>query len=648
MNVSISPVLRRGNALVRMLAFALAALLPAVALAQPAQDLPGRVGRVADLGGELFLAPQDKPDAWNAVGINWPVTSGDNLWVGNDGRAEIDFGGGQLRLAGDSNVHVSRLDDRSFALFLAQGRAAVRVRVLDPGDSVYIDTPNAQVAIPRPGLYRIDVSEDRTQTRIIVREGEANVLTQGTVQQVLPGQAASVDGADPRYATVVNGIGTDGFDAWVASRDRRYAGRSNYVSPQMVGAADLDQYGTWSQTPEYGAVWFPTEVAADWAPYRNGYWVDVGGWGPTWVDAAPWGYAPFHYGRWVWWGGRWAWAPGRFVARPIWAPALVGWAGGAGWGVAVGIGGPVYGWVPLGWGEPFRPWWGHCSFGCWERFNRPVNVNITINNFNNPPPPRWVNASRPGGMTAVSQAAFTSRQPVQANLVRMPREAVTSAPVMNSAPAVRIQPTQLSARPERAPPAASTFQTTYARPAPPAATATGVRPLQPGTDASRSRTPSTTAVQAPPRAGTYTPPASTARQAPSQPAFAPSQPSQARQVQPQQPAQAHVAPPSQGNAMRARGQETMPMPQAQRAPVQPSQSMQRAAPQPQVAQQPVQRAAPQAQPQPQPRAMPQQPSPAPQAQGSRGGDRGSGDGGGNRGRGDDQGGGGGQANRAPR
>ena len=26
-------------------------------------DLPGRVGRVADVAGELFLAPQDQPDA---------------------------------------------------------------------------------------------------------------------------------------------------------------------------------------------------------------------------------------------------------------------------------------------------------------------------------------------------------------------------------------------------------------------------------------------------------------------------------------------------------------------------------------------------------------------------------------------------------
>ena len=78
--------------------------------------------------------------------------------VERDGRAEVDYGGGQFRLAGDTNLHVARLDDRQLALFVAQGRVIVRVRVLDPGDSVRIDTPNTQVALVRPGLYRIDVA----------------------------------------------------------------------------------------------------------------------------------------------------------------------------------------------------------------------------------------------------------------------------------------------------------------------------------------------------------------------------------------------------------------------------------------------------------------------------------------------------------
>ena len=220
--------------------------------------------------------------------------------------------------------------------------------------------------------------------------------------------------------TCTTALGNDGFDTWSANRDRRYerSRSATYVSRQMVGYADLDEYGTWSQQPEYGAVWYPTSVPADWAPYRNGYWVDVGKWGPTWVDAAPWGYAPFHYGRWVYAGNRWGWCPGSYVARPYWAPALVGWTGGPGWGLSVSAGAPVYGWVPLAWGEPFRPWWGGCSNGCWDRYNRPYAVNVAERR--RAPPARYVNWNAPGGLSAVSGATFIERKPVRANLVNVP------------------------------------------------------------------------------------------------------------------------------------------------------------------------------------------------------------------------------------
>lgn len=459
-SATVAAVIRLASLTLLLFAAVLASAMPARA----DDDLPGRVGRVANLAGEVFVAPQDNPEQWTPVGINYPVTGGDNLWVGNEGRAEIDFGGGQFRLAGDTNLHLSRLDDRQFALFVAQGRVSVRIRVLEAGESAYVDTPNAQLVLTRPGLYRIDVSEGRDQTRLTVREGEANVQTGGAVAQVLPGQTAVIDGADARHATVRNGMGSDGFDTWVASRDRRYerSRSTQYVSRQMVGYADLDEYGTWDRVPEYGAVWYPSNVAADWAPYRNGYWTEVGNWGPTWVDYAPWGYAPFHYGRWAYIGGRWGWCPGAFVARPLWAPALVGWAGGPGWGFSVTVGSPVFGWVPLGWGEPYRPWWGRCSHGCWDRYNKPYAVNVAERH--GAPPTRYVNWNAPGGLSAVPGAAFIARKPVQQNLVQVPANMSATAPVLTGAPIVRAEPGRIPGRRpgDGAPPPASTFYPTIA------------------------------------------------------------------------------------------------------------------------------------------------------------------------------------------
>ena len=395
-----------------------------------------RVGRVADVGGELFLAPQDAPEQWVAIGINYPVANGDNLWVGNDGRAEVDFGIGQFRLAANTSLHLSRLDDANFALYVAQGQVILRVRVLEPGETARIDTPNSQIALTRPGLYRIEVSEDRQHTQLAVREGEAVVDTGTVAQQVLPGQSATLDGDAPRYAQLRNGVTTDGFDTWSASRDRHYdRNRVNApVSRQMVGAADLDDYGAWDTAPEYGAVWYPANVTEDWAPYRNGYWTEVGVWGPTWVDAAPWGYAPFHYGRWVHIRGRWGWCPGGYVAKPVWAPALVGWVGGPGWRVSGGSGAPIYGWVPLGWGEAYHPRWRGCSEGCWARYNKPYAVNPGVRR--NTPPERYANSSAPGGLTAVPAPAIAGRRPVASNLVAVSAGAVASAPIL-ATPSVR-------------------------------------------------------------------------------------------------------------------------------------------------------------------------------------------------------------------
>ncbi len=279
MHAAASRILAQAAVGLAAIAALLLTAMPAAARAD--DDLPGRVGRVADVAGELYLAPQDRPAEWAPIGRNYTVISGDNLWVAAGGRAEVDYGGGQFRLAGDTSVHLSRLDDSRLVLFVAQGWLIVRIRSLEPGEQARVDAPNAQIHLTRVGLYRIEVAPDGGTTFVTVREGEARVALVDGVQQALPGQTVTVSGADPVAADVRNGYGEDGFDAWSADRDRYYerGASAAYVSPEMVGYADLDPYGSWQQLPDYGAVWFPHEVATDWAPYSDGYWTNVGGWG---------------------------------------------------------------------------------------------------------------------------------------------------------------------------------------------------------------------------------------------------------------------------------------------------------------------------------------------------------------------------------
>src|SRR5580658_4846810 len=94
----------------------------------------------------------------------------------------------------------------------------------------------------------------------------------------------------------------------------------------------LDAYGTWSDDPTYGSVWTPSaaETGPDFVPYvSGGHWVYGDDY--AWSSDYTWGWAPFHYGRWVHLEARgWSWIPGREYA-PAWVEwrtgdAYVGWS----------------------------------------------------------------------------------------------------------------------------------------------------------------------------------------------------------------------------------------------------------------------------------------------------------------------------------
>ena len=150
--------------------------------------------------------------------------------------------------------------------------------------------------------------------------------------------------------------GPDDLDNWSSARERQVedSASGEYVASDIPGTKHIDHRGKWQETPEYGYVWLPTAVVAGWVPYRSGHWMWISPWGWTWVDDAPWGYAPFHYGRWVQWNNSWAWVPGPRRVRPVYGPALVAWVGGPAVGTSVAFGSNV-GWFPLGPREVYVP-----------------------------------------------------------------------------------------------------------------------------------------------------------------------------------------------------------------------------------------------------------------------------------------------------
>jgi hypothetical protein len=263
----------------------------------------------------------------------------------------------------------------------------------------------------------------------------------------------------------------------VRSRNDRYAKSvsSDYVADGVIGYADLDDYGGWNDEPDYGHVWYPTTVETGWAPYRYGHWSWIDPWGWTWVDNAAWGFAPFHYGRWVYVRNRWGWCPGPRHVRAIYAPAMVAFVGGSGWGVSISTG-PV-GWFPLGPRDVYVPW-----YRTSRNYFTNVNVRNTtiINNtyitnvYNNYSRGRPITANyayrqNVAAVTAVPRAAFVGARPVNAARVEVNASQLRNASVASRVGIAPERASFVGARPvARAKPAAQTLnRAVIARTAPP-------------------------------------------------------------------------------------------------------------------------------------------------------------------------------------
>jgi hypothetical protein len=321
------------------------------------------VARISYLSGQVSFARGDDPDDWQPADRNVPMTLGDRIYTGSRSRIELQVNGGAfVRLGALTDFAALNLTDDTRQFSLKSGVASIQIRRLSDSEIFEIDTPNAAVTFERPGDYRVDVDENGF-TGVVVRSGSATVAAGGGQIPLNAGERMKVEGIDaPRY-DIVALARPDAWDQWVSQRgDRQTRTRSyQYVSADIVGGDDLDEYGRWENAPDYGWVWSPTNVAADWAPYRSGHWIWQDPWGWTWVSAEPWGWAPYHYGRWAMVSSRWCWVPvAPAVAFVSYSPALVAFIGGGpGWSESVSVGGGGFvGWFPLGPRDPFSPWWG--------------------------------------------------------------------------------------------------------------------------------------------------------------------------------------------------------------------------------------------------------------------------------------------------
>ena len=328
------------------------------------QGPPPGAARVALANGQVSLMRGDAGE-WVAAIVNAPVMQGDTVATAAHSRTEVqlDFAN-VMRMDQNAQVKIAALVQGRIQIQVANG--VIDYTVFKGSEAnVEIDTPNMAVIPQGPGVYRIQI-DGEAQTEVTVRKGAAQVSTPQGSTNVEAGQVIYVRGAENPEYQIANARPMDEFDRWNEQRDRYIdqAQSFQYMNRYYGGGQDLDQYGTWQNTPDYGNVWSPN-VGPDWSPYYDGNWTWEPYWGWTWVSYEPWGWAPYHYGRWFWGGGRWCWWPGigHWGARPLWAPAYVSFLGlglaARGIGIGLGLGFHSIGWLALGPFDSVFGWWGH-------------------------------------------------------------------------------------------------------------------------------------------------------------------------------------------------------------------------------------------------------------------------------------------------
>ncbi len=410
--------------------------------AQPVddQDPPGRVAQLSDAEGDVSLQPGGESD-WIQAELNRPLVSGDNLWADQNSRAELHIGSTALRLGAITGITLLEVSDHATQIRLVQGSLIVSVRHVESDYSYEIDTPNVAFAVMQPGDYRLDVDAQGVRTDVTVWRGRGEVTGGGSSYTVAADQHVTFTGGDQLTYDVGQVTANDGLDTWAFDRNQAEdeSDAANYVSPETTGYEDLDAYGDWTYIAGYGPAWRPRQVIAGWAPYRFGYWTWVGPWGWTWVAEEPWGFAPFHYGRWALSDSTWYWVPGPAAVRPTYAPALVGWVGG-GPGTRFSFGAGV-GWFPLAPGEVFVP-----AYRTSRTYMNTVNLTNTrvemtkiANVYNtavvNHAPIDFAYANRAvaGGATVVSRDTFINARSVAHNVVSVPEKELAATSVSHSA-----------------------------------------------------------------------------------------------------------------------------------------------------------------------------------------------------------------------
>ena len=320
--------------------------LPANHILKPDDDddepeVTARVARVSFIDGDAKVRRNGAED-WETLTLNLPLVEGDEISTDGGGRIEIQFDKSKhLRLDANSFLKVVTLKDEGIALSLSLGTMIVRLTAFDKSAAFFeIDAPKITLAVQKVGRYRVDAGkEGDDQVRAAVSEGgEARIYSDSAGFALKDGRSTLIFVSGSNTGDWENGEASrldDDFTQWALDCESAVARKldtayyDRYYDDDIYGADDLNDYGEWVNTADYGYVWTPGRLAlaqySDWSPYRYGHWRWMQPFGWVWVNDEPWGWATYHHGRWFYYSGRWVWSPYGYYRtnRSWWSPAYV-------------------------------------------------------------------------------------------------------------------------------------------------------------------------------------------------------------------------------------------------------------------------------------------------------------------------------------
>ena len=376
-----------------------AVLVATVLLLVPGYALASNLGfmRISLIEGDVQVKTPEAGD-WGPASINGPLAEGDQTWVPEGGRVELQLNTGSfVRLDQNSALQVLSMDKDSSQLYLSQGYAYI-FYAAQRGSVIQVDTPDASTRAYDRAIFRVDMSDQYSD--ISVYKGYVESENHLGKTRINAGDVLAI--GQNTYGEVAPMGPPDEWERWNKTRNDYSFARndvsSHYLPSELrVYSSDFNNSGRWVQVPDYGYCWIPTVgVYTDWAPYRNGRWIWRGG-EYVWVGNEPWGWTPYHYGRWTFANSvGWCWVPPA-SGDVYWSPGYVGWVRTA----------DYVAWVPL---APRETYYGHGYYG--PHSVNIINVNIGQMNVTNVYKNVYVN----NGVTVVNRNTFNTASPTIVNV----------------------------------------------------------------------------------------------------------------------------------------------------------------------------------------------------------------------------------------